>query len=143
MKLRKYLVIRYITDFILPYILLFGIYIQINGEVSPGGGFQAGAIFASMIILFMIVYGSAPLTRKVNIHHLLISAAVGFSLYLGTGLLCIILGKDFFDYTALLPDSKAAHRLGIVLVEGGVGITITSIMTLIYILFDEETFTNL
>lgn len=35
---------------VFPIILIFGIYIIINGHVSPGGGFQGGAILASVFI---------------------------------------------------------------------------------------------
>lgn len=35
---------------VFPIILLFGFYVIINGHVSPGGGFQGGAILASVFI---------------------------------------------------------------------------------------------
>lgn len=35
---------------IYPFILIFGIYIIVNGHTSPGGGFQGGAIIASVYI---------------------------------------------------------------------------------------------
>ena len=37
--LRNHPIIKSVTLFILPYIVLYALYIQINGEVSPGGGF--------------------------------------------------------------------------------------------------------
>ena len=37
--------------FLFPLILLFGVYIFVHGHLSPGGGFQGGAIIASAFVL--------------------------------------------------------------------------------------------
>ena len=37
--------------FMVPFILVFGAYVFLHGESSPGGGFQAGAIVAAAIVL--------------------------------------------------------------------------------------------
>ena len=50
-------IIRVVSKFMIPYILLFGLYVQFHGDFGPGGGFQAGVIFASAIILYGLVYG--------------------------------------------------------------------------------------
>ena len=39
-------IIRVVTKLIIPYILLFALYVQFHGDFGPGGGFQAGVIFA-------------------------------------------------------------------------------------------------
>ena len=39
------------TKLILPFILLFALYVQFHGDYGPGGGFQAGVIAAGMVIL--------------------------------------------------------------------------------------------
>lgn len=36
---------------IYPFIIIFGFYIILNGHTSPGGGFQGGAILASVFII--------------------------------------------------------------------------------------------
>lgn len=36
--------------FVFPFILIFGVYMISNGHVSPGGGFQGGAVMASVFI---------------------------------------------------------------------------------------------
>ncbi len=36
---------------IYPFIIVFGIYIILNGHLSPGGGFQGGAILSSVFII--------------------------------------------------------------------------------------------
>ena len=52
-------IIRVIAKLLIPYILLFGLYVQFHGDFGPGGGFQAGVIFASALILYGLVYALA------------------------------------------------------------------------------------
>lgn len=49
------IVIR-MVGIIYPFVLLIGLYIIINGHVSPGGGFQGGAILATALITRYLVY---------------------------------------------------------------------------------------
>ncbi len=42
------------TRLLLPLILLFGVYVFVNGHLTPGGGFQGGAILASAILLLLL-----------------------------------------------------------------------------------------
>ena len=51
------LILRVMTKFILPYILVFALYVQFHGDFGPGGGFQAGVIAACMIILYGLIFG--------------------------------------------------------------------------------------
>ena len=44
-------VLRVVGKAVLPFILLFAFYVQFHGDYGPGGGFQAGVIFAAGIIL--------------------------------------------------------------------------------------------
>ena len=58
--MKEYLVLRVITKLLLPFILLFGLYVQFHGDFGPGGGFQAGVIFAAGFILYAMVCGYLP-----------------------------------------------------------------------------------
>ena len=51
------LILRVGTKLILPFILLFALYVQFHGDYGPGGGFQAGVIAASVVILLAITFG--------------------------------------------------------------------------------------
>lgn len=46
-----------------PIILLFGIYVILNGHLSPGGGFSGGAIISSGLILYLNAFGFARASR--------------------------------------------------------------------------------
>ena len=45
------------TRILLPFLLLYSIYIITHGHLTPGGGFQGGVLLASSIILVCVVYG--------------------------------------------------------------------------------------
>ena len=47
-------------------IIIFGLYVQFHGDYGPGGGFQAGVIFASSFILYGIIFGVKKLRSVVN-----------------------------------------------------------------------------
>ena len=51
------LILRIGTKLVLPFILLFALYVQFHGDYGPGGGFQAGVITAGMVILLAITFG--------------------------------------------------------------------------------------
>jgi len=65
--MRHHLILRVITKLLVGPILLFALYVQFHGEYSPGGGFQAGVIFAVAFILFGIVFGLETLWSRVAI----------------------------------------------------------------------------
>jgi multicomponent Na+:H+ antiporter subunit B len=133
-------VIRIITKLLIPYIILFALYVQFHGDFGPGGGFQAGVILASAFILYGLVFGLKAVKKvapPVVIEKLM---AVGVLLYAGTGIATMLLGGNFLDYYTLdhhlLPGFLPhGQHLGIFLVEFGVGITVTAVMTMIFYAF--------
>ena len=58
-------VLRIIAKIIIPMILLFALYVQFHGDFGPGGGFQAGVIFAAGFILYGLVFGTEALRSAV------------------------------------------------------------------------------
>jgi multicomponent Na+:H+ antiporter subunit B len=51
------MVLRVAAKMLIPLILMFALYVQFHGEIGPGGGFQAGVIFAAAFILYALVFG--------------------------------------------------------------------------------------
>lgn len=136
--LKNFIVIKVILSFIIPYITLYAIYIQLNGEVSPGGGFQAGVIFATAIIGYELIFGKENFLGFISIKSLLICSTMGVSLYAGTGVISLILDDNYLSYNSLQSNSIAGQHLGIFLIEIGVGLTVSSVMCLIYTLLRED-----
>ena len=68
---------------------------------GPGGGFQAGVIFAAGFILYGLVFGTEALRSAVPPHILRIFIALGLVLYAGVGVATLLLEADFLAYNAL------------------------------------------
>lgn len=131
----RHLILRVVTKMLLPFILLFALYVQFHADFGPGGGFQAGVIFAAAIILYAMVFGLPTARRVVNQRFVRLLAAVGVLLYGGVGLVSMLNGGNFLDYNMLAGDPLAGQHLGILLVELGVGFTVTSVMVIIFFNF--------
>ncbi len=131
----QHLILRIVTKMMIPYILLFAFYVQFHGDFGPGGGFQAGVIFAAAIFLYTMLFGMSTARRVINQSFIQMLAATGVLLYGSVGVVSLLNGKEFFDYSALSADPVAGQHLGILLVELGVGITVASIMIIIFFNF--------
>lgn len=136
--MREQAIIRIAVRLLFPLILLFALYVQFHGELGPGGGFQAGVIFATALILHGLVHGIPALLRLVPPRALEVMAACGLLIYGGTGLLTLLRGGNFLDYRMLTADAVHAQELGIFVVELGVGLTVAAVMTLIFIAFAHQ-----
>jgi len=115
--------------------LLFALYVQFHGDFGPGGGFQAGVIFAAAIILYGLIYG-LPAARLM-VPDLVVESMIagGVLLYAGVGLAGIALGGNFLDYSVLAADPVQGQHRGILLVEFGVLITVAGVMLKIFYVF--------
>lgn len=120
---------------LIPFIMMFGLYVQFHGDFGPGGGFQAGVIFAAGFILYALIFG-LDLTRKVLPPIVIrIMIALGVLIYGGVGLVSLIKGANFLDYNVLAATPVGGQHLGILLVELGVGITVAAAMVAIFYSF--------
>ncbi|MGB1581505.1 MAG: Na(+)/H(+) antiporter subunit B [Nevskiales bacterium] len=129
-------ILRVITKLLLPLILLFALYVQFHGDYGPGGGFQAGVIFAAGIALYAMVFGLQAARRVVNVRLLVVLMPLGVLLYAGVGVASMVLGAEFLNYNAFDPGHPAhGQHLGILLVEAGVGITVAAVMISIFLAF--------
>ena len=126
------IVLRVAAKVLLPAILLFGLYVQAHGDLGPGGGFQAGVIFAAGFILYAIVFGLRVCQKVAPPRLVTALVAVGVLLYAGVGYLGLLLGGNYLDYGVLAHDPPHGQHYGIFLVELGVGITVASTMLAIY-----------
>ena len=134
--MRHHLILRVITKILAGTIMLFAFYVQFHGDYSPGGGFQAGVILAVAFILYGLVFSVETVQQVMPPWLVHRAMALGLLLYAGTGVAALLLGYNFLDYAALnAHDPEHGQELGILLVEGGVGITVTAVMLSIYYAF--------
>jgi multicomponent Na+:H+ antiporter subunit B len=138
-KMHQHIILRVVAKMMMPLILLFALYVQFHGDFGPGGGFQAGVIFAAGIILYAMLFGLDTAQRIFKSRVLAMLTAVGVLLYAGVGVACMLLGGNFLDYNVLSHDPVHGQHLGIVLVELGVGITVASVMITLFFKFSWRT----
>ena len=119
------LVLRIAAKMLIPPILMFALYVQFHGETGPGGGFQAGVIFSVALILYALVFGLETAEKIIPSNWLHKLAALGVVIYAGVGIESLLLGGNYLDYTFLGSNQVAGQHLGILLVELGVGITVS------------------
>ncbi|MDM8335126.1 Na(+)/H(+) antiporter subunit B [Wolbachia pipientis] len=128
-------VLNAITFLMVPFIILFALYIQFHGDYAPGGGFQAGIITASGIILYSMLFGTFTTLKAIPYSVIKLTNMLGILIYGGTGIATVLLGQSFLSYNVLLAHNVAGQKLGIFLVELGVALTVCSSMLIVYISF--------
>ena len=133
--MRYDLVLRIVAKLLIPFILLFGLYVQFHGDFGPGGGFQAGVILASAVIFYGLVFGLADARKVVPEPVVESMMAVGVLLYGGVGIAGLLLGGNYLDYFVLDPDSVQGQHRGIFWIEAGVAITVAGVMLKIFYMF--------
>lgn len=129
------LILRVVAKLLIPIIVLFALYVQFHGDFGPGGGFQAGVIFSVAFILYALVYGYETAQRVMPESVLRILASLGVLIYAGTGIATLLLGGNFLDYNVLAGEAVSGQHIGILVVELGVGVTVSSVMLLIFFSF--------
>ena len=132
---RRHFILRVVSKLLMPFILLFALYVQFHGDFGPGGGFQAGVIFGAAFILYAMIFGVEAARRVVPDGLLRLFMAAGVLLYVGVGYLGMFMGSEFLDYNVLAHDPVHGQHLGISLVEFGVGTTVAATMITIFFTF--------
>ena len=130
--MKHYKILRVITKLLIPLILVFAFYVQFHGGYGPGGGFEAGVLFAAGVILYTLVFGLDAARRVFNTTLLRIGVAGGVLLYAGVGVWTLLAGGNFLDYNVLAYEPTHGQHLGIILIELGVGITVAAVMITIF-----------
>jgi multicomponent Na+:H+ antiporter subunit B len=106
-------VLRVSSKLLMPPIMLFALYVQFHGDFGPGGGFQAGVIFAAAFILYALLFGVAQARRVAPGGVIRATLAGGLLLYAGTGVAGLLLGGNYLNYSVLAHDQVHGQHLGI------------------------------
>ena len=135
--MRRIQILRVVAaKLLIPYILLFALYVQFHGDYGPGGGFQAGVIFGAAFVLYALIFGLDRARRVAPSSVVDRLLAFGLLLYAGTGVVTMLLGERYLDYDALDRHHPVhGQHWGIFAVELGVGITVAAGMITLYFSF--------
>jgi multicomponent Na+:H+ antiporter subunit B len=133
--MKDHIVLRVVAKLLVPMILLFALYVQLHGDYSPGGGFQAGVLFAAGIVLYTLIYGLDAAERVIPPRVAHVMAAAGVLIYAGIGVLAMLLGGNFLDYNQLAGSPQTGQHIGIIGIELGVGITVAGVAITLFFAF--------
>ncbi len=145
-KSDHHVVLRVVSRILIPVIGIYALYVHFHGELSAGGGFQAGVIISVAVVLYSLVFGIAAALDAVPVAFARGLAAFGVILYAGVGFYALTQGYNFLDYDAILShgaDAAGHHgdtnthgqHIGIILIELGVLFAVAGSITTIYYAF--------
>ena len=128
-------IFRVVAKLLIPFMLVFAMYVQFHGDYGPGGGFQAGVVAAAMVIFYAIIFGLEAAQRIIppRVVELMVPAGVG--IFAGVGVLGLLLGENYLNYSPLAHDPAHGQEYGIILVEFGVLVTVAGTMVTIFYCF--------
>jgi multicomponent Na+:H+ antiporter subunit B len=129
------IILRVVGKLVMPFMLLFAVYVQFHGDFGPGGGFQAGVIAAAAIVFYALIFGLAAGQRLVPEAVVETLLAAGVLLYAGVGLAGLALGGAYLDYFVLDRDPVNGQHRGIFWVEAGVALTVSGVMLKLFYMF--------
>ena len=133
------IILRVVAKLLMPFTLLFALYVQFHGELGPGGGFQAGVIIAAAVIFYAIVFGLPAACALLPMPVVEAMMALGVLVYGGVGVAGLLLGGNYLDYFVLSHDPVHGQERGIFWIEVGVAITVSGVMLKVFYMFASRT----
>jgi energy-converting hydrogenase B subunit I len=93
-------IVKTITNVAFPFIMIYGLYVIAHGHLTPGGGFQGGAIVASGLAMLLVAYGSIWVVGKIKEKHLSVLESIGAIGFIGLGFIGVLLILFYTSYSA-------------------------------------------
>ncbi|MCD6524612.1 MAG: Na(+)/H(+) antiporter subunit B [Thermococcus sp.] len=124
------LVVRTTTKLIAPFLVTYGVYLTIYGYESPGGGFQAGVLFAVSVILLMTAYGYRRTKKHFPLRTVQLVESASALWVVGIALIGLAFGAFFLNFLRLyIPGGTVmTFNIGVALKVG------TSFVLVFYVL---------
>jgi multicomponent Na+:H+ antiporter subunit B len=132
------LILRVVAKLLIPFILLFAVYVQFHGDYGPGGGFQAGVIGAAAVVFYALIWGLEGARRIASDRLVETMVAAGVLLYATVGVAGMVLGGNYLDYFVLGATPVDGQHRGIFWVEVGVAVTVSGVMLKIFYMFADR-----
>lgn len=90
-------IVRTITGIAFPFAMIYGLYVIAHGHLTPGGGFQGGAIAASACAMVLVAFGSKWTLNKIKEKRLSVFESLGAIGFIALALLGLVFGVAFFN----------------------------------------------
>lgn len=75
-------IVRTVANQLMAFVLVFGLYVIMHGHVTPGGGFQGGAIIASGVVMLIVAFGSGQIKKFLRERRLSLVESSGALLFI-------------------------------------------------------------
>ncbi len=100
------LVLQTITRILMPFIQVYGIFVIVNGHLSPGGGFAGGTILGASVILYALTFnvGAAEDLYPDDLAEAVESSSV--LIFVLVGLFAILMGANFLTNIGIFPSPE-------------------------------------
>lgn len=92
------LIVKTITRLTVGLVLLYGFYIVLHGDVSPGGGFSGGVIVALSFVNLMLAFGKEATLKRISLAKAMIIQSSGITLFLLIAILGFTGGHFFLNF---------------------------------------------
>jgi multicomponent Na+:H+ antiporter subunit B len=129
-----------IGRWLMPLTAVYGAYVVLHAQLTPGGGFQGGVIIFAALLLIYLGDGYAPWRRLVRSAHLDSGEALGAGIYAFAGLAPLAVGAVYLQNVVPLGRVGSILSGGLIpIVNLGVGIAVAAGFTSIALELLEET----
>lgn len=89
-------IVRTIANILFPFTMIFGLYVIAHGHLTPGGGFQGGAVVASACAMLLVAYGSRWVFMRVKEKRLAAFESMGAIGFITVALMGLVFSTVFF-----------------------------------------------
>lgn len=94
-------IVRFCADMLYPAVVIFGLYVIMHGHLTPGGGFQGGAVVATAAALVIVAYSYEEIQGMLSKFLFQLQESGGLIMFGGVALIALGLGTTyFFNYLA-------------------------------------------
>ncbi len=116
------IVARTVCDLFAWFLVIFGVYVIVHGDVTPGGGFQGGAIVASFMALLLVAHGGKRVLDWVKLAVYWSLMFFGLLLFITLGLSGIPHGTLMYNFLSVPHDVAVNMVHGVIPLSGTIGL---------------------
>jgi len=138
--IERSVIVKCVVRFLVPFIILFALYIILHGAESPGGGFQGGAILGASVIAFTLIFGFSLTIKKLFLKYRTVFESAGPLGFFISGVIGLFCGLNFLTY--IIPSVDPAYQdlvrhLLLLIIEIGIGIGGGAIIASIFLAMEK------